>query len=207
MTRRFLIVLPLLALLVFPSFLQTRKKKAAPPTFVSCMKKAITAFEGKDFGECIRQLKKAEGIVSELRGKLLLAAMPDAPEGFEKVVKKETDADHPLAKQFMRSVGHSLEQKYKKKEGRGHINVSVVADSPLIQMLAMQFSMAKMNPQLEEIGYGDHKGLLEKKGGGLKLLILILGKHLITIDCAGITEEILFKMFDQSFVDRIAKLL
>jgi len=206
MSRITLVAAVIGLLVILPSFMQTRQQKAAPPDFAGTMKKAVAAYENQKYGLCIRQLAIATQVVAEARKKILLAAMPPAPEGFERLPERKVSAQERamMAGLTHTMVGQAMECKYRRKDRKGHINVNIMTDSPLIKMLAMQFSMAKMNPDLEEIGYNTHKGLLQKKGKSLELSILIAGKHLIQVKAAGITEDALFRMFNQAFVDKIA---
>ena len=101
-----------------------------------------------------------------------------------------------------------IEQKYRAKDGEGNINVQIRVDSPLVKMMAVAFSTVSLNPNAEIIKYGAHKGLLENGDeGNLKLTIVLFDKHAIMIETNGLSDERLFKLFDQKFVDTIATIV
>ena len=86
------------------------------------------------------------------------------------------------------------------------VNVTVTADSPMVQM----FSMALRNPALmdkdsELIEYNQDKAILKKTSNGRsrELTIILAGKHLVVVNFQGEDEDLLFSMFDQAFVDRL----
>ncbi len=133
--------------------------------------------------------------------------MPN-PEGFTvKKPRRNRNAGNPFAKNLLGSIADPIEHTLNGADGKS-IKISCVMDSPLIQMLNMTFGLAESNPDQEAIGYNEQKGMLEKKGdNGFNLQIILWGKHLITIVTKGISEEDLFKWFNQEWVDKIAALL
>ena len=103
------------------------------------------------------------------------------------------------------AFGNVIEQNY---QGTHRVNVTVTADSPMVQM----FSMALSNPALmdkdsELIEYGTHKALLKTKGDRRELQILLFERHLVNVNAREIDEDALFALFDQRAIDSLAKAL
>ncbi|MCB9890232.1 MAG: hypothetical protein H6832_06565 [Planctomycetes bacterium] len=189
---------------------QVRTKDVAEKelSFAEAVEAAKSAYEAGKFGKAMTMLQQAMQLARKAIRTKILAAMPAAPEGFERIEpKKEDDAEvNPFGALVMGAV--PIEQKYRAKEGRGSLEVQTHIDSPLVKMMAIAFSTASMNPKLEVIKYGAHKGMLEEQGKDrLKLTIVLFDKHAITVDAQGISDEQLFKIFDQKFVDTIAAIV
>ena len=108
----------------------------------------------------------------------------------------------------MGTAATPIEQSYTGPKGAS-IKISCSINSPLAKMFGMALTLAAQDPAKEAIGYGDHKGLLEKRSGGerLNLQLLIAGKHAVTVTARGVSEDDLFGMINQAFVDKFAKIL
>ena len=99
--------------------------------------------------------------------------------------------------------------KYTSDNGQ-RMEVQVMGNSPLVAM----FGLAVQNPAMlgkdqEVVRYGSHTALLKANpnGKGAELQILIGGKHTVTVQLRGESDEFLLKVMDQAAVDRIAKVL
>jgi hypothetical protein len=66
---------------------------------------------------------------------------------------------------------------------------------------------AMLDPNSELIEYDGHKAILKKDGDQLNLQILVSGKHVLDASLDGGDEKMLFAVFDQAAVDKIASAL
>ena len=190
---------------------QERTKKPAEQElgFAESLDAAKAAMAAGKAGAALAHLQHAMVLARRVLQTKVLEAMPAAPDGFTRLEAKKQD-EAAAANPFAALTGTTLpiEVKYKAKEGREHFDAQVLIDSPLVKMLAMAFSTAGLNPKLEVIKYGAHKGLLEEQGKDrLKLTIVLADKHAITVEASGVSDEQLFKLFDQAFVDKLAAIL
>lgn len=188
---------------------QERVKPAQSGDFPTLVDEARKAWDGKQYGACLKSLRSALGIVTIERVNAIQAALPAAPEGFEKIVQKQAQdaASNPLLGALSVGVGSVVEQRYKETKGGATIGVTITADSPLVQM----FSMWINNPSLLEKGselikYKAYNAVLKKQGDSLQLMILI-GSDICDVNLRGRNDEFLLKLFDQAAVDRLAGVL
>lgn len=198
----------LLVSLAAPCAAQTREKKVGEKDFPALVKDASSAFEAKKHSLAIDKLQAALQIAIEALQKEVLAVMPAAPEGFKARPTTSDGAANPLATAMLGAIGAPIEQRYDGPKGAS-VKITCVAKSPMVSMMGAVFTMAGHDPDKEVIGYGSHKGVLEKHSGGnrLQLQILVAEKHLVTVEASSISEETLFAMINQAFVDNLAKIL
>lgn len=195
--------------LVFVAAPQERQKAAAPADFPALLTQAGKAWDAKQYGGCLKTLRQASALVVIERVKAVRAALPNAPDGFEKTGQEENDqaAQNPFAAAIAAGYGSSIEQNYQEKNGNASIRVSITADNPMVQALGMLFS----NPAMREAGtevvkYGPHNALLKKQGDSWNLQILI-GQDLCEVNVDGRKDDFLLAMFNQAAVDKIAAAL
>ncbi len=196
---------------------QERSKPKAPPSFVATLEKVKKDWAAENYGACMRNLQIRSKLVIAKRTEVLRAALPAAPEGWK--IRKEDSPekmlDNPAIAVLSAGVGNLLERHYQQVDGPGSVDVSVMVDSPVVQMLSIMFANpAAAGPNAEKIGYGAHKGLLQPEGRSLSLQILIAEKHVVDVTLrpprgmeTGAAEDWLFALFDQAAVDRIAAAL
>lgn len=193
----------------FAAPLQKRATKEAPK-FEDLHAALVTQWEGKAFGSCTATLQGLQSLVSKERRKAILASLP-TPAGW---TVKEDDSmeqaeNNPYAAAMMASVGTVVKRGYRMEDGKGRMDLTITADSPMVSM----FNMWITNPQMLEKGaelieYGPHKAVLKPAGGdGRNLMILLEGKHICEIDARSTTEDQLFAVFDQKAVDALAAVL
>lgn len=201
-------LLPLLAVATSAALalglVQERVKKNEPKDFGALHAALGKAWTDQEYGTCLDLARELSGLITQKRTEVILAALPAAPEGFEVEKQRENDqAGNPFAGAMV-GFGSIIEQKYKETGGSGRIDVTVTADSPLIQM----FKMWAANPEMlgadaELVKYGEHSAVLRKEGSRWSLQILI-GDDLCEAKANGKDDEFLLKMFDQAAVDKLA---
>jgi hypothetical protein len=191
-----------------PCAAQTREKKTSEKDFPVVVKEASEAFEAKKHSLAIDKLQAALQIAIEALQKEVLAVMPAAPEGFKARAAANEGASNPLATAMLGTLGAPIEQRYDGPKG-AYVKITCVAKSPMVSMMGAVFTMAGHDPNKEVIGYGSHKGVLEKQSGGkrFELQVLVAEKHLVTVEASAVSEETLFAMIDQAFIDKLAKIL
>lgn len=203
-----LVTLLVATLLTVPAFAQKRAAATKEPTFPEALEQAKTAFDGKEYGAAISALQVAIRAAQKLQRMAILAALPQ-PEGF--TIRDEEVQDNeglPFAAS-MAAMGLSVSRHYEKGDGK-HIDSEVLANSPMVPMLAMMFA----NPAMvkadggEIVEYGKHKALLKKNGDSShELTILLFDKHVVKATSRQLTAEELLVVFDQATVDRLEKAL
>jgi len=187
---------------------QERVKPKGPADFDKLVAKATAAWKGGSYGECVGALNACLQLAIGKRSDAIFAALPSAPENWSSPEpKKAAEAGNPFLSAMAGAIGNIVERKYRQADGRGTIDVTVTADSPLVSMLGMVMSNPAMDPTAEAIKYGEHKALLKKEGGRLELQILIADKHVVEVRTNQDDEELLFALFDQKAIDRIAAAL
>jgi len=193
----------------FAGPLQKRVTKEAPK-FGDLHTTLAKQWEGKAFGSCTETLQAMQGLVSKERRKAILASLP-TPAGW---TIKEDDSmeqaeNNPYAAAMMASVGTVVKRGYRMADGKGRIEVTITADSPMVSM----FNLWIANPAMLEKGaelieYGAHKAVLKPAGSdGRNLMILLGGKHMCEVDARSTSEDQLFAVFDQAAVDALAAVL
>ncbi len=208
MLRTSVILLFLSTSFLVPLVAQERvqKKELTVPEALSSAGKA---WEEKRFGDCVKVLRETLGQVSSAHSRAIRAAMPEAPEGFEKIApRKEEDlANNPFAAALAGSVGSSVQQQY--KGAKGKIECRVTANSPMIQMFSMWISNpAMLGNDSEVIKYGPHSAVLKTVGDGRSYeLKILVNESLIEVDGQGISDDELLSFMSQAALDRLVSAL
>lgn len=195
-------------LLALPGTAQKRSAAVKEATFPEALEQAKKAFDNKEYGAAISALQAAMRVAQKLQRAAILAALPQ-PEGF---TFQDEEAKDDAAAPFlagMAALGLNVTRTYSKGDSK-RIDVEVLANSPMVGMLAMVFA----NPAVvkadggEIVEYGKHKALLKKEGdNGHELTILLFDKHVVKATCQDLTAEELLVVFDQATVDRLEKAL
>lgn len=208
-------VLPALILIATPLLLASSMQKRVKPKeaadFPSLITQASQQWNEKHYGSCIASLHEAIALATAERITLIRAALPDAPANWKLIPEKKKSAQSIPGFAALGAVtGNIVERRWKATEGRGNMNATVTADSPLIGMLSTYLTNpALMGENRELIEYGTHKAVLETsmKGARLKLQIIMNGKDIADITVNEMTEEQLFAMWNQDAVDGLASAL
>jgi hypothetical protein len=194
----------LIATLFLAAAPQERQKPKGATDVPGLLQQAGKAWEAKQFGVCSKSLRQALELISRERAKAIRAALPNAPEGFEKVAHTEEEAPNAYAAAMAVGMGSMIDQEYRDTKGGSSVNVTIAADSPLMQMMSMWVANPSMlDPNSELVKYGAHNAVLQKDGGRWNLMIVV-GQDLITANVEGRSDEFLLKMFDQAAVDKLA---
>jgi len=201
-----LVVLSVLFSALFSTGLaQTRTAPKKEPTLPEALDQATKAAEGEQYGAAIAALQAAIKLLQKKQRVAILAGMPK-PQGWEISDDEPDEATDAFTAGFA-GIGTNIQRRYRNGDDKS-LTVEVMANSPMLQMIAMLFN----NPAMitadggEVVQYGPHKAILKKNGdSGQELQILMHDKHLIKVTAQGITGDEMLKIFDQAFVDRMEK--
>lgn len=210
MSKRSLPIAAILATLVLTSAaLQKRTKTTTAADFPGLMKSASAAWDAGQYGECLANLKVATGLANEMRSKAIRDALPAAPTGWKlEPAKKNAAAGNAMAQALGGAIGNLTQARYSEEGGRGSVDVTMTADSPIVQMFNMMVTnSAMLGENAELIEYEAHRAVLKKERNGLSLEILIHKKHMCAIKVRGMEEDALFAMFNQATIDKLAAIL
>lgn len=198
-----LLPLVVLSVLFSTALAQTRTAPKKEATFPEALDQATKAAEGEQYGAAIAALQAAIKLLQKKQRAAILAGMPK-PQGWE-ISDDEPNEQTDALTAGLAGIGTNIQRRYHKDDKS--LTVDVMANSPMLQMIAMLFN----NPAMitadggEVVQYGAHKAILKKSGDGQELQILMHDKHLIKVNAQGITADELLKIFDQAFVDRMEK--
>jgi len=159
----------------------------------------------------MRELNKALALTMAKRSKLISAALPAAPSGWTLEVEdvSEDARNNPLAAGLLATMGSQVTAHYRDENGEASVDVSVHADSPMVQMFSMLVSNpAMLDEDSEMIDYEQHKAVLTTTDGSpSQLQVLLHEKHFLDVQVYGLSEERLFALLDQAAIDRLADAL
>lgn len=205
MRRQFLPVFAVASLAALSlGLVQERVKKNEPKDFATLHAALGQSWTDQQYGKSLDLARDLMGLIGEKRTEVILASLPAAPAGFEIEKQRENNnAANPFANALV-GFGNVIEQKYRETSAGGRVEVTVTADSPLIQMFKMwAANPAMLGPDAELIKYGEHTAVLRKEGNRWTLQILI-GDDLCEAKATGKDDEFLLKMFDQKAVDQLS---
>lgn len=188
---------------------QERVSKPKARDFAGLLTEAKTAFDGKRFGAALGHLRDAVAIASKEQRKAILAAFPAPPTDWTFEAPEQDDQVSGALAGIAMAAGTSIEGTYQSPDGDASMRVAVLADSPLTKMLAMTMSNpAALEKGSELVRYGKHTAVLRTrtKGSNYELQILI-DDDLVTVDVEGAREDLLFGVWNQAAVDKLAAAL
>ncbi|MEM7205476.1 MAG: hypothetical protein AAF628_34790 [Planctomycetota bacterium] len=197
-----------MSLLLVPALAaQTIEKKAEDQSYGDVAAAADQAFKAKNYAGCIEHLRVAIKVAAKELRKAVLAAMPEAPEGMDEVPQKAAAVAGLMDGSAL--IGIPIEKQFRAKNGQRRLTVQVHVNSNMVKMLEMGLNMAAMDPKVDVVNYGPHRGMLKKNSGGkrLELQVILDGKHLLSGNATGFGVEELLAVVDQAFVDRLMALL
>ncbi|MEZ6013786.1 MAG: hypothetical protein R3F49_01615 [Planctomycetota bacterium] len=206
------IALPTLATLLLTTAalaFQERVSKPKAKDFGGILTEAKAAFDGQRYGAAVGGLRDAITIASKEHRKAIRAAFPTAPAGWAlEAAEDDGEAPAQLASLAL-MAGTSVEGTYRQSSGRGKMQVTVLADSPMAQMFSMMTSNpALLDKESELVKYGQHSAVLRTrtKGSSYELQLLIVD-DLVTVSVEGANDELLFAVWNQAAVDKLAAAL
>lgn len=207
MKSRTLVLAVLITSTVAVAAVQERVKRKTVADFPTVHAEIGSAWKAQKYGLCMERTRDLLTLITIERTAVILAAFPPAPAGYEIVPRKQAaeTAANPFAASMMASIGSIVERKYRATEGRGSVQMTVTADSPLVQMFSMWITNpAMLGEGAELIKYGQYNAVLKPEGSGWSLTLLI-AHSLCEVKTRTESDEFLLKVLDQAAVDRLAK--
>jgi hypothetical protein len=205
--RLFSAVLLSFSLAGFTAVAQERVKPKGAADFGTLYEQVKSDYEAGRFGSAYEAARELTAVIAMKRAETIRAALPDAPEGYEKMPAKKGDdvRQNPMLAALAAGIGTVIEQVYKGPGGL--IQVTVTADSPVIAMFNAMFgNPALLGENQEMIKYGDIMAVLETSGER-KTLKIIIDNTLVESKFPKRNDEFIFAMWDQKAVDRLKEAL
>ena len=196
--------------LLLSATVQERVRPDKPKPFVEVLEGVGRSYNAQQYGTCMKLLQEASAHVAEKRREQVLAALP-TPAGMEVVPERKSSAQANPFAGGMAGFGNIFSRKYRETDGRGHLEVNLTIDSPMVKSMLPMYKMWASNPAMIEEGaelirYGDHMALLKKQGSNLDLQIIINESEICEVKTS-LDEDGLFAVWNQEAVDRVAAVL
>ncbi|MEL6712971.1 MAG: hypothetical protein AAFP86_04315 [Planctomycetota bacterium] len=167
----------------------------APKSFADHVADATAAHRRQHWGASATALQEALYVVLRERRAAVAAALPSPGEGW---TLEERQVDEKEALLATALTGFMVEGRHMGPDG-ARLTTTVIADSPLAQMLSMQVS----NPQFrdentEVVAYERYQGLLTRNAGERLQLLVLMGPHTVQVDARGVAPDRLLALFSES---------
>ncbi|HEO98340.1 MAG: hypothetical protein JW682_03665 [Campylobacterales bacterium] len=152
---------------------------------------ALKAYEDKEYKLAIEELKYATAALQKLDAEENRKLLPDPLDGWEKKVGDESGQ----AAMNMFGGGSMTTAEYTR--GDEHIEVQIIANSPMIATVAMMIN----NPMFsgaeggEPYRYQKLKGIKQKNGDTTEITLLMAGQIMIKLTGKNLKEERLLEQY------------
>lgn len=182
--------------------LQKRVEKAKDKDFPALMESASAAWTSASWGECSKALSSAMSLATKKRMEAVIASFPPAGEGWTMKAKNNQDQ---AALAFSGISGTIVNADYNGPEG-SRLSLTATIDSPVVQMMAMQFNNPKLlGADKELIQYENYKAILTKKNDTRHELTVLIGGSLLQANGNKMTADQLLAIMNEQAVTQIAK--
>jgi hypothetical protein len=149
---------------------------------------ARKAYEAGELRNAVQTLQFAVASIQEKINLDLLKLLPEPLAGWQ--------ADEPQAQSAGMAAmiaGTNLTRRYF-RDGGGEVEVSIMADSPLMPMMTMMLSnpmMMQTNPGTRVYTHGGQRGMMqhEKDSDKWEISLLVGGKILVKVDGSGLQDK------------------
>ena len=187
---------------------QERVKPKGPQNFDELHAKIAQHYHSGHYGRAGQEAKELLAIIQKKHSEAILAALPAAPEGYKVRPQKKQQANAALMAGLTMAVGNIVEQTYMKEGGGGQVDVTVTADSPMLQMFQMWVTNpAMLGPDAELIKYHNDLKAVLKKEGSRHVLHVPIGSSMVEARVTGENGDFLLAMFSQAVIDGLTKTL
>ncbi|QDV09759.1 hypothetical protein Poly30_53190 [Planctomycetes bacterium Poly30] len=182
-----------------PAAAQERVAKKEAKDFPALLTSARAAWDAGQYGKASAELKEASKLVAMKQREGILAAFPAAPEGWTFTPSEVEEG----AVMLMGMTGLTVEGRYQGPSNE-HASMTVMVDSPMVQMMSMMFANpAMLGDDAEVIKYGKHQAILQKNGDKRYDLQLLIGNDFIQVESREMTDEALLGLCNQAMVDKL----
>jgi hypothetical protein len=152
---------------------------------------ALKAYKDKEYKLAIEELKYATAALQKLEAEENRKLLPDPLDGWE---KKEGDESGQAA---MNMFGGGSMTTAEYTRGDEHIEVQIIANSPMIATVAMMInnSMFSGAEGGEPYRYKKLKGIKQKNGDTTEITLLMAGQIMIKLTGKNLKEERLLEQY------------
>lgn len=187
--------------LVIPA--QRRAKPAQPTDAKSVIQQAMEALGQGRYGTCLGLLEKAQGTITQLWRKAVLAAFPKL-DGWK---FKDKDTSGNAAAAAMLGLGglpsRNISRTYTGPGGK-RFEFQVHLKAPQVKMLKMMFGNPAFKPKgAELIEYDGYKGFLKKEGSAYSLELVFGDEHYMKGKGWKMTGDEVLGVMSQKRVDTV----
>ena len=149
---------------------------------------ARTEYDSGNLREAVQTLQFAVAGIQEKINLDLLKLLPEPLDGWQ--------ADEPQAQSAGMAAmitGTNLTRRYFRDDG-AEVEISVMADSPLMPMMSMMLSnpmMMQTNPDMRIYNHDGQRGMIqhEKNSDSWEISLLVANKILIKVDGRGLKDQ------------------
>lgn len=185
---------------------QERMNRKEPAGFDQIHGEIAKAYQAGEFGRALSKTRELLSVITPHFTEAILTALPPAPESFTIQPQPEQDPQaNAMLAAMSAGIGTVVEQRYDGPQKQ--VQVTLTADSPLVQMFGMWVNNpAMLGPDAERIKYEGYDAILRKEGNGWSLQ-MVIGSSFLEAKAQGVDDEFLLKMFPQARIDALAKVL
>ncbi len=149
------------------------------------IQRGVKAYQDGQHREAIQELQFAISQMQELLNKKYLTLLPEPPEGWE---AEESQAQTMPA--AILGGGTSLSRSYRR--GDESVEITMMADSPLLASLSMMLSnpaMLSAGGNVRPYRYESYRGIMEKQDNGAEISLLVANRVLVKLSGDNIEGE------------------
>lgn len=179
---------------------QKRASDNKPKDFPALLQSAGEDFKKEAWGETLKSLSKAQGIVMNRRHADVVASFPEMGEGWKMTSEKP---DAAASAMLAGMAGFMVEGKYTGPD-RKSATLQTMIDSPMASMMGMGFAAAGRDPKVELIEYEKYKAMLTNQGSDRYQLMIMIDSSVVQLESRGLTDDEVLAMMSEAAVTKIA---
>jgi hypothetical protein len=149
------------------------------------IQRGVKAYQDGQHREAIQELQFAISQLQELLNKEYLTLLPAPPAGWE-----AEDSEAQTMPAAILGGGTSISRSYRRGEER--MEITMMADSPLLASLSMMLSnpaMLAAGGNVRPYRYESYRGIIEKQDNGAEISLLVANRVLVKLSGDNIEGE------------------
>lgn len=131
------------------------------------LKEAIAAYEEGEIQETMEIVEYTRTLLSQKRSGTLEEVLPDALAGW---TREDSDGSDNAAAMAMMGGGTLVQARYRKEDGT-KLDLQIMAESPMIAMMAAQLGNPAVLAQMGKVKRIKRQKVLLNKDGGLQAMV------------------------------------
>ncbi len=131
------------------------------------LKEAIAAYEEGEIQEAMEIVEYTRTLLSQKRSGTLEEVLPDALAGW---TREDSDGSDNAAAMAMMGGGTLVQARYRKEDGT-KLDLQIMAESPMIAMMAAQLGNPAVLAQMGKVKRIKRQKVLLNKDGGLQAMV------------------------------------